>query len=189
VSGIAALLFEAAPSLTPDQAKAVLMRTARQLPGQLGSGAGQVDAAAAIAAVRAGAPRPQAWDPGLPPATGTGTIEASRGSHRVFVDPDGDGIPDPLSGDRDALGLPFDVLAWTDAPWTAASWRDSPWAAVTCVVRRWWWQPECGASNWRGMAWDSEWWGSRTWIQAGWVQKSWTNKSWTQKSWTTGHWN
>jgi serine protease AprX len=189
VSGVAALLFEADPFLTPDEAKAALVGTAVALSGQPGSGAGQVNAAAAIAAVRAGATEPEATTAGLVAGTGTGTLDASRGSHRVYVDSDGDGAPEALGGEVDALGRVFDALAWTNAPWTAASWKESPWAAVTCVARRWWLGPVCGASGWRGMAWDSEWWGSQTWSQAGWVQKSWTNKSWTQKSWTIGDWN
>jgi len=190
VSGVAALLFEVDPTLTPDEAKAVLMGTAIELSGQPGSGAGQVDAAAAVAAVRQGGSRPNPGQTVFPPATGTGALEASRGSHRVHVDHDRDGVPEPLSGELDALGLPFDALAWTEAPWTRESWRGSPWATVTCVAGRSWWSVlECGGGRWSGMAWDSKWWGVRTWVEAGWDQKSWTQKSWTQKSWTTGQWH
>jgi len=187
VSGVAALPFEADPGLTPDEAKAVLIETARRLPRQAGSGAGQVDAAAAVSLVESGAPLPPPADR-VPASTGWGSLDASRGSHKVVADQDGDGRPEQLSGEVEALGQRFDGPVWAATPWVLATWSISTWAGVTCVADGWG-VPACGASTWGGMSWAIEWWGHRTWVDAGWDQKSWTNKSWTQKSWTAGHWN
>jgi serine protease AprX len=187
VSGIAALLFEADPSLTPSQVKTVLMDTARPLPGQAGAGAGQVDAHAAIDAVRAGSV-PRVTGPGPVPSSGAGSIDASRGTHKVFADVDADGLAEQVSGELDALGQPFDATLWTSKPWVPSTWTASAWASVSCVAEGWT-EAECGSATWGGMSWDAQWWGHRTWSEAGWDQKSWTQKSWTQKSWTAGHWN
>ncbi|MDQ3554726.1 MAG: S8 family peptidase [Chloroflexota bacterium] len=187
VSGVAALLFEVDPDLTPDEAKALLMATARPMPGQAGSGAGQLDAAAAVALLRSVGPLPA---PALrgPASSGTGSIEASRGSHKVFADPDRDGRAGLVTGEVDALGRPFDGASWARTSWTRKTWSKSPWAAVTCVADEWS-VPACGASRWGGMSWSRKWWGHRTWAEAGWDAESWTAKSWTAKSWTSGHWN
>lgn len=188
VSGVAALLFQADPSLTPDAAKAALTGTTRGLHGHSGAGAGQIDAAAAIASVERTTGSSGAAGRVFPPGTGLGSIDASRGSHRVFTDQDGDGRPEQLAGEVDALGDPFQGGTWAATPWTAETWASTRWASVMCVGAGWS-APSCGPDTWLGMAWDARWWGSRTWSEAGWDQKSWTNKSWTQKSWTTGHWN
>lgn len=187
VSGVAALLFEADPGLTPDEVKSILMATARPMPGQSGSGAGQLDAAAAVALLGSVVPLPVPALRGLA-SSGTGSIDASRGSHKVYADPDKDGRPGLATGEVDALGRPFDGASWARTPWTRATWSESPWAAVTCVADEWS-VPACGPSQWGGMSWSMEWWGHRTWAEAGWDAKSWTAKSWTAKSWTSGHWN
>jgi serine protease AprX len=188
VSGIAALLFEADPSLTPDEAKAALIGTTRGLRGRPGAGAGQVDASAAVAAVETGAFETAPADGVLELGTGLGSIDASRGSHRIFADHDRDGQPEQVEGEVDVLGDPFDGATWAATPWTKQTWDSTRWSSVLCVGAGWA-ITSCGPDTWPGMAWDEQWWGTRTWSEAGWDQKSWTNKSWTQKSWTTGHWN
>ena len=62
VAGVAALLYQASPSITPDEVADILQRTARPLPGSCsgGCGAGIVDARAALDAVSSGNRPPQA---------------------------------------------------------------------------------------------------------------------------------
>src|SRR3954454_611655 len=82
VSGAAALLLQQRPNLTPDQVKALLMGTARELPATdaIAQGKGLIDLAAAKAA-----PTPSAvqnWER----STGSGTLEKARGSHHLTKD-------------------------------------------------------------------------------------------------------
>lgn len=188
VSGVAALLFQADPTLSPDEARAMLMGTTRGLRGQPGAGAGQVNAAAAIAAVEGGSFREDPAGPSGEMGTGAGSIDASRGSHRVFLDSDGDGRPERVNGEMDALGDSFNGVIRAATPWIPETWALTPWASVMCIAEGWA-DSSCGPESWSGMALDAQWWGHRTWSEAGWDQKSWTQKSWTQKSWTSGYWN
>lgn len=86
VAGVAALVLQAAPSLTPDQVMDVITATARPVAGclEIDCGAGLVDAAAAIAAAQdLAAPAPEApvahlaADPSTGAAPLTVTLDAS----------------------------------------------------------------------------------------------------------------
>ncbi len=85
VSGAAAVLLQHRPNLTPDQVKALLASTATKLPAAdaRGQGAGLVNVRAAQKAFTP--TTVQTW----PKATGTGSLEKSRGSvHLVMKGPD-----------------------------------------------------------------------------------------------------
>jgi serine protease AprX len=185
-SGVVARLLEANPALTPDKVKGVLMATANAVPGP-GAGAGLIDAAAAVAAATSGGAVPAA-NAGLARSTGLASLEGSRGSVPVFRDLDGDGIADPLTGDVDALGLPWNPSAYAAATWSAATWAASPWAPVTAVIAG-----SAPAPAWAGpalapLAWEASYWGALSWQQAGWDAKYWGAKYWGAKYWGTGLW-
>src|SRR6185436_218005 len=103
VSGAAALLLQADPSLTPDEVKDALVRTADPIPGfsVAAEGAGELDVKAAWDLVHRGfATTPQSF----PVATGLGSLEAARGGAHL-VDPD---TGDVLSGEVYVQGNPWD---------------------------------------------------------------------------------
>jgi serine protease AprX len=163
VSGIAALMFEASPALTPDVAKAALVGTAnRSIASQAGAGAGLVDAAAAVNAAASGAYVRAPANGGLTASSGLGSLDASRGSFRVYADLDGDGSPEQVSGERDVLGKPWNPSAWWTGPWSAPLWS---------------------GKHWGGMTWEGKHWGSSSWSVAGWDGKHWGGKHWGVESW------
>jgi serine protease AprX len=180
VSGIAALLFEAEPNLTPDEAKAALVGSSRGLHGQPGAGNGLVDASQALAAVRAGTYG--AAKAAYASATGTGPIEPSRGSHRVYGDPDGDGVPQPVSGEIDALGNAWSAASWSSTPWSASSWTASPWRRLVRVFEEWDLVPSTGPT-WSGVVSDPSAWSARHWSQSGWVARHWSARHWSGSVW------
>ena len=97
-------MFEAAPGITPDEAKAALVRTAAPaLAGRSGAGAGLVDASAAVAAAAARSFAASRRQPGLQRASGDGKIDSSRGSYKPYTDWKEPGKPEELSGEYDAL--------------------------------------------------------------------------------------
>jgi serine protease AprX len=191
VAGVAARLLDVDPTITNDEVKGVLTATAdRRLAGP-GAGAGVIDAAAATAAVtppkRGPAPILPVANTDARPSTGTGTLEPSRGTLHVVGDLDGDGSPDPVTGEVDALGRAWDPAAYAAANWDATTWEGSPWAPLATEIAG------AGGSAPAGpaapiVAWDPVYWGARSWIAANWDAKFWGAKFWGAKFWGTGLW-
>jgi serine protease AprX len=182
VSGIAALLFEADPALTPDEAKAALVGTSHGLLGQSGAGSGLVDASRALQALRANTYGGAAATPPYAYATGTGEIAPSRGSYHVYSDPDGDGVPQQVSGEVDVLGNAWNATAWSATPWSVEAWAASPWSALVGVfdewdLRRW------TRATWSGMVLDATAWSAKHWSSSGWVAKHWSARHWSASAW------
>lgn len=166
VSGVAALMFEANPSLTPDVAKATLIGTVDgTIARQPGGGAGLVDAMGAISAAARGRFLDSPANRGLTPSAGDGSLEASRGSFHVMADLDGDGeeVDDPVVGEIDVLGQPWDSLAWWARPWSESAWAS--------LVAEW---PGWEARSWSGGSWSGTTWDARSWSVAEWSARSWS---------------
>ncbi len=103
MSGVVALVLDAHPEYTPDQVKAALANTANQISGTDACvGAGSVSAKATVKG-----------EPGEvyqthPAATGTGSLEAARGSDHLEYD----GVV--LNGEQDIFGQAFDSSSNVD---------------------------------------------------------------------------
>ena len=163
VSGVAALMFQANPWLTPDLAKGVLLKTAyRNGNYGHGAGAGLVDAGSALQAARNSNGVTPA-NLGLAPSTGTGSLEASRGSFHVNADLNGDGIPDTVTGETDALGQPWPAMSWS-----AYAWYTSPWSQLTTVTPGW------SAVSWSALSWSGTTWSAVSWSAVSWSADTWS---------------
>jgi serine protease AprX len=183
VSGVAALLFEADPSLTPDEAKAALVGTSSGLGGQPGAGSGLVDAARAVGAVISNHYPGTEINAPYGPSTGVGGIEPSRGSYHVYTDLDGDDVPEPVTGEVDALGNAWDAQTWQAEEWSPQQWRTTPWHPLVGEFQRFqlalWVGP-----TWRGVVASAAGWSARHWSASGWVARH-----WSARHWSTGVWN
>jgi serine protease AprX len=178
VSGIVALMSQVNPLLTPNQVKGILMRTATKLPNQPGSGAGEVNAGAAVNAVNDILGLLGPANGGLVASTGTGSLEASRGSAHVYADVNNDGVPDLLSGEVTAFGDP-----WTARSWSANSWTGYGWEAQSWTDSSW------GAKSWSGMEWDAKSWSESSWTGSSWSSSAWSSSDWSAKSWSSNDWS
>jgi serine protease AprX len=188
VAGVVARMLDVNPALANDQIKGVLVATADPRVAGEGAGAGLVDAAAATAAVmppkRGPGPVLPVANAGLRPSTGAGSLEGSRGSQHVVADPDGDGVAEPIAGELDALGRPWDAAAHAAAAWSATTWAQSPWAPLAI-------EAGSGAGDRRAapiLAWDAEYLGARSGPPAGWDAKFWGAKFWGAKFWGAKFW-
>ena len=165
VSGVAALMIQANPSLTPDVLKATLMGTAKKMGGLLGlggagSGAGLVDATAAVNAAVGNTYASKPANRGLLTvrSTGVGLMQLSRDSSAlVHSDLNGDGLLDLVIGEVDALGN-----AWLGSTWSEV-WSDNPWAPYV----------------FEAIGWDGKTWGGKTWGGTSWKGKTWGGKAWS----------
>jgi serine protease AprX len=182
VSGLAALLFEADPSLTPDEAKAALVGTSSGLGGQPGAGSGLVDAARSVGAVISNQYSGTEINAPYAPSTGVGGIEPSRGSYHVYTDLDGNDVPEPVTGEVDALGKAWDAQTWRAEEWSPQQWRTTPWHPLVGEFQRFqlavWLGP-----TWRGMVASAAGWSARHWSVSGWVARHWSARHWSAGVW------
>jgi len=172
VAGVAARMFAAEPELGVDEAKAALIGTAGgALAGREGAGAGLVDAAAAVEAARSRRFRDARPHAGVAWSSGLGSIEAARGSGRVYADLDGNRVAELVAGEIDVLGAPWDLgtLSQRWGPLTAvqSGWEVRPWTGPT----------------WGGAAWEPQYWGAGSYGEAGWTAKYWGAKYWGTDTW------
>jgi serine protease AprX len=182
VSGIAALLFEANPSLTPDEAKAALVGSSSGLRGQPGAGSGLVDAARAVETVRDDEYEGIRVNTQYAPATGLGGIEPSRGSNHVYSDRDADGVPELVTGEVDVLGNPWGAATWSAGPWSAEHWLATPWQPLVGAFERMQIAPWLGPT-WSGMVMKADAWSARHWSDSGWVARHWSARHWSTDVW------
>jgi serine protease AprX len=107
VAGVAALLLQSNPSLTPNQVKYRLTSTATPLASTTGTGAGEVKAYAAV--------------------TSTATATANSGiAPAASIQP---GDPAALWGSASWGSASWGSTTWTAASWGSASWGSASWGS------------------------------------------------------------
>jgi serine protease AprX len=180
VSGGAALLLSQRPDLTPDQVKKILVDTAETVWWIAGEchGAGLMNLAAAQ---NASTPSVSAAAQSHDPATGLGSLEASRGSMHVAMD------DVTLTGEQDIFGNYWDGASWSGASWSGASWSAGEWNGSTWTGASWSGASWSGAS-WSGASWSGASWSTNTWNGASWSGASWSGASWSGASWSSSGW-
>jgi len=168
-SGAVALLLQKRPDLRPDEVKALLTATATPVAGNNGGWVGELNLAAALPRVTP--TRTQA----VPPGTGTGALDQSRGSNRVILN------ALALVGEFDIFG-PF-----SSAQWAAGSSAGTAWAGGRWLGR------QMAGDGWTGASWASRTWASATW-PAGfwgtvWTDDNWSGHYWSGDSWSGHYWS
>jgi serine protease AprX len=165
VSGAAALLLQQRPTLTPDQLKALLTASARPLTGFTApaQGAGSLDLAKAEKTATPTATQR------FSSATGTGSLEAARGTSHLS-----DGAVE-LRGEQDIFGVPFDSRGWAakslaGTSWTGGTFNGSGWTGTT----------------WSGTIWSGRMWSGRMWSGRMWSADIWSGRMWSGRMWSTG---
>ncbi|HEX8100445.1 MAG TPA: S8 family peptidase [Actinomycetota bacterium] len=181
ISGVAALMYQARPSMSPDVAKASLLRSAGDATAsQNGGGAGLVNAAAAVKAAVDGTYVNSPANVGLTPSTGLGSLEASRGSYHVMVDQNGDGVAELLQGE---FGFGWTAGSWSAGSWSGASWTAGSWSAGSWSAGSW------SAGSWSAGSWSAGSWSAGSWSAGSWSASSWSAGSWSASSWSSDAWS
>ena len=192
VSGAAALLIQERPELTPDQVKQLLIETAHPLEyaDEVAQGAGLLKVSAASSL-----PAPTSVQT-FKPATGMGSLQASRGTDSVTDD---DGTP--LVGELDIFGQIWDPTTWSSASANLDSWVGGDWLGRTWSGSGWlgrtWSSTDWSASNnsWSGRTWSGRTWSGRTWSgsewggDGGWTENGGISKSvFFGRTWSSVNW-
>jgi serine protease AprX len=175
VSGTVALLLQRYPGLTPDQVKRHLMQTATPFDGATvrDRGEGVVNVRKAVLNNTPPANASQTWGG----STGSGSLEASRGSFHV-----GDGTS-LLTGETDIFGAAFNSGSWATATAAGNAWSGGTWNGNAWSGNAW------SADDWTGYAWSGSSWSASSWSGAAWSDASWTDHTWTGSSWSGSAWS
>lgn len=180
-SGAVALLLQARPSLTPDQVKYLLRKSAVDLPREddpTAQGEGLIHLDKTLTdPVPATSAATQIFEP----ATGTGSLDASRGSQRLTDN----GVV--LNGEMDIFGQAFSSTDWAQSAANGTSWAGGSWMGRQMAGGTWT-TDAYGRTSWTGSSWTGSSWTGSSWTGSSWTGSSWTGSSWTGSSWTGSSW-
>ncbi|HEX8001977.1 MAG TPA: S8 family serine peptidase [Mycobacteriales bacterium] len=182
VSGAAALLLQRYPNLTPDQVKKHLAGTATPFSGATAAerGTGVISVKKAI-----NTPPPSvlasAQSSSLA-SSGTGSLEASRGSLHVA---DASSV---LTGEYDIFGNSFDSTRWATATSSGNAWSDGNWMGNAWSGNAWS-EKDWTGNAWSGTSWTGNAWSGNAWSDASWSGHAWSGDGWNGTSWTASAWS
>ncbi|MGY1778680.1 S8 family serine peptidase [Geodermatophilus sp. SYSU D00804] len=173
VSGEVALLLQEDPRLTPDQVKRQIMSTSSPFDSTTNQYRGN-----GLTDVRQAQVKPNNNTTQSPQfyGTGTGSIEASRGTSHV----DHDGAL--LQGEVDVFGNAWDGRAWATASARQTAWVGGRWRGHLLTGDGW------EGTTWRTVEWTQPAWDTRQWRDASWTTRQWRDGSWTNTTWSTRQW-
>jgi serine protease AprX len=185
VSGALALLYQEHPSLSPDQAKALLMDQANGLRPSSGFGVKQGQRAIRLdTALAAGVPLAKQL---YPQSTGVGSLDGSRGPVHLVKN----GVA--LQGEQDIFGARFDAarMAALEAAgnsWMGGTWNGNQWAGNEWQGNEWQGNQWQGLS-WSGNAWAGNQWAGNAWQGNEWQGNAWQGNEWCGNEWASGAWS
>lgn len=177
-SGTVALILQKFPDMAPDQVKGFLTANARGLRFHQASaqGAGALDLDQLANSTPDTYPAQT-----FAPATGTGSVELSRGRDHLTKD----GVV--LKGEIDIFGQPFTSTtagsSWSGGVWNGSTWSGSTWSGSTWSSVVW------SGSSWSGSSWSGSTWSGSTWSGSSWSGSSWSGSSWSGSSWSGSSWS
>jgi serine protease AprX len=189
-SGAVADLLQRYPQLTPDQVKEMLTSSCDKLSGfnWKQQGCGELDMNKLLGASVPSVSASQQYNA---PATGTGSLEAARGTDHISMD----GVV--LQGEQDIFGMPFNSAAmaaleaaghsWSGGMWNGSSWSGSSWSGSSWSGSSWSGSSWSG-SSWSGSSWSGNSWNGSSWSGSSWSGSSWSGSSWSGSSWSGGSW-
>ena len=176
VGGAAALLLSEHPDLTPDQVKARLI-----------DGADKSDDHVPTLSVKRARESLATGVQTHAPSTGTGSLDAARGTARLSAD------DQVLSGEQDIHGVAFDSTTWAaealaGTTWDEGTWNDTQWTGWGW--NGWGWNGSTwNGSSWNGWGWNGWGWNGSSWNGWGWNGWGWNGWGWNGWGWNGWGWN
>ena len=191
VSGAAADILSARPSLTPDQVKAALTSTATRIsvnnPNMVGNGL--INIPGALAAPASSAVQ------NFPVSNGLGSLEQARGNSHIQLN----GVT--LTGEQDIFGNAWNgsalasarAVAPSGATWSGGTYNGATWSGATWSGATWsgatWSNTSLSGATWSGATWSGATWSGATWSGATWSGATWSGATWSGATWSGATWS
>ncbi len=189
VSGAAALLFQKYPNATGLQIQALLEQNTSQVGTSTESyeGRGEINLQKAAAAALPASSGAAASALGMTTqtATGTGSLQAARGTKSVSID------GKTLSGETDIFGV-----NWNTAAHATLAEQRLNWSANTGAINGNYWigsgfvydGSTTAAKAWGNRVWTSTNWTAASWSGNPWSGRTWAGRTWSGRTWAGGSW-
>jgi serine protease AprX len=188
-SGTIALILQKYPTLTPDQVKRFIANNGQKVPGYDSQAQGGGEINLPVLATKT----PASYTQSFANATGTGTVEAARGTDHITAP---NGVT--LSGEQDIFGKAVNTTSlasaeatgstwsggmWNGSTWSGSTWSGSTWSGSTWSGNSW------SGSTWSGSTWSGNTWSGSTWSGSTWSGNSWSGSTWSGNTWSGGTWS
>jgi serine protease AprX len=193
VSGAVADLLQAYPTLTPDQVKYALVSSADSIRNgtTAAAGAGMIDlqrafdtAARLTGTDKTAAQLRAAAVQSFPQSDGQGSIDAARGDSVLL-----DGNGNPVVGEVDAQGSPWNAAAWFAASSHLSAWSGGDWMGATWTGDGWSQTGGWSSARWSSARWSSARWSAADWSSARWSSARWSSARWSSARWSSARWS
>jgi serine protease AprX len=172
VSGAVALYLQKYPTATPGQVRSAIW----------GSAAGFILGSTARLNVSTLLTRTPGAEPSMGSGTGTGSLQAARGTSVVSF-----GDDKPLTGENDIFG-PFSTSNWARASAAGTSWSGGSWMGHTWTGTTWGTATD-NQANWSGANWSGRAWSGRAWSDVAWSGRAWSGRAWSGTSFSGAAWS
>jgi serine protease AprX len=171
-SGVAALVLQRTPLLSPDQVKRRMVTTTRAIGGITAPAwwPGEVDAFGATMSLDL-----LPANIGVAPANGGGSLQALRGAFCLRYT-DGTCMTD----DDANAAVGFDPTQYDSNTWAGSLWLGSQW--VASLGSQW------AGSQWAGSQWAGSQWAGSQWAGSQWSGSQWTGSQWASAPWASSMW-
>jgi serine protease AprX len=185
-SGLGALLFEAFPSATPDQIKALLTRSSSKRHGERDVTTGIETNVNLSSAFRKGARR-------LPTVAITDPFSGCTVG--LWCRGNGDGTDPVMTSWAQAswAGSGWAGSGWAGSGWAGSGWAGSGWAGNQWLGSGWagsgWASGLWLGSGWAGSGWAGSGWAGNQWLGSGWSGSGWSGSGWSGSGWSGSGWN
>ena len=184
VSAEVALLLQEQPNLTPDQVKRQIMATSIPFSSTTNQyrGNGLTNVRQAQIKDNVNAKQSTTFF-----STGTGSLEAARGSSHV----EDAGVA--LTGEVDVWGNPWVASTYAKAVSARTIWKGGAWRGVVVTGDGWtgrtWRDAMWSSTTWSGRTWRDSEWSGRTWRDGSWSSTAtWTGRTWRDATWSGRTW-
>jgi serine protease AprX len=179
-SAAVALLLQARPTLTPDEAFQVMKASAGVVDGT--RKLINVDRAVSLAV--------PTYTPRVVWSDGTGLLEYTRGTTTAVSG------TTSLKGQNSIFG-PFNAADWAarstaHTAWSGGVWMDKRFAGDAWTGTSWasrtWASATWSGTTWSGQSWVDPMWSGRTWSGRTWSGRTWSCTAWQGQYWTGEGW-